>query len=116
MQNMKTKINRIISELTLFQLNEGCTQIDMSLTREDNGYQINFKSNIGEGGETAARSLNKFLKAERNEAVENYYWELAGDDEGSDNSELQLIGQMIDIGSSEIIDGYLVIKAFKMNR
>lgn len=116
MHSAQTKINRIISELTLFQLNEGCTEIEMHLTKLPDGYQLNFESNIGSHGAEAAALLNKFLQVERNEAVENYYWELAGDDEGSDNSELQLIGQMIDIGEAKINHDKLYISAYKANR
>lgn len=116
MKNIQAKINRIINELILFQLNCGCTEIQMTLNKEDDGYRIHFESLASEQCYECAAQLNKFLQVERNEAVEDYFWELAGDDEGSDNSELQLIGQMIDCGGALIENDKFIINAYKSNK
>ena len=57
--------------------------------------------------------LNRYLKVDRDEAMEAYFWGLAGEDEGCDNAELQLIGQMVDQAEARLEGDKLSIRLFR---
>lgn len=113
MNNIRQKISRIIDELVIFQFNAGAEDIHMDLSRKPDGFEIRFASTCPGEAEKYVEKLNRYLKVERNEAMEAYFWGLAGEDEGRDNAELQLIGQMVDQADARIEDGKLVIRVFR---
>ena len=115
MNQTRKKVSRIIDEILRFQFKAGITDTHMDLRKDDEGFHILFTAHCPDGraGQHAVDTLNRFLKVERNEAVENYFWELAGDDEGGSDSELQLIGQMLDAADAHMEDDQMVISMFK---
>ncbi|WP_458861978.1 hypothetical protein [Acidaminobacterium chupaoyuni] len=115
MNKTREKVSRIIDEILMFQFNAGITDTHMDLRKEENGFRIVFTANCEnrEQGAKQVETLNRFLKVEKNEAVEAYFWELAGDDEGCDDSELQLIGQMLDEADARMESNLMIISMFK---
>ena len=117
MSEMRQKIGRIIDELIIFQFNAGAEDIHMDLHRRPDGMEICFTSQCSDGQdmEKQVDRLNRYLKVGRNEAIEAYFWGLAGEDEDCHNSELQLIGQMVDQSDARLENGQLIMKVFRKN-
>ncbi len=117
MNEMRQKISRIVDELMIFQFNNGAEDIQINLRRQKDGIEILFGSvcpGHGHGDmEKQVERLNRYLKVERNEAMEAYFWGLAGEDEGCDNAELQLIGQMVDQAEARLEGDKLSIRLFR---
>ena len=97
MNSIRQKMSKIIDELVIFQFNAGADEIHMDL-------------------EKYVEHLNRYLHVPRNEAMEAYFWGLAGEDEGRHNAELQLIGQMVDQGEAKVEEGRLMIRVFRRER
>ena len=117
MNDMRRKISRIVDELIIFQFNAGAEDIQMNLRRQKDGIEILFGSICpGHGLEELEKQmdrLNRYLTVERNEAMEAYFWGLAGEDEGCENAELQLIGQMVDQAEAKLEGDKLSIRLFR---
>ncbi len=115
MKQARKKVIRIIDEILRFQFHAGITDTHMDLRKDDEGFHIVFTGDCPDpvAGQHAVDTLNRFLKVERNEAVENYFWELAGDDEGGNNSELQLVGQMLDEADARMEGNQMILSMRK---
>lgn len=115
MNEMRKKVSRIVDELMIFQFNNGAEDIQINVRKQKDGVEILFGSicNKSENMEKQVERLNRYLKVERNEAMEAYFWGLAGEDEGCDNAELQLIGQMVDQAEARLDGDKLSIRLFR---
>lgn len=118
MNQARKKVIRIIDEILRFQFNAGIADTHMDLRKDDGVFHIVFTAHCPDraAGQRAVDTLNRFLKVERNEAVENYFWELAGDDEGGDDSELQLVGQMLDEADARMEGDQMILSMRKCYR
>lgn len=114
MNEMRKKISRIVDELMIFQFNNGAEDIQINVRKQKDGVEILFGSVCsGQNMEKQVERLNRYLKVERNEAMEAYFWGLAGEDEGCENAELQLIGQMVDQAEAQLEGDRLSIRLFR---
>ena len=115
MNEMRKKITRIVDELMIFQFNNGAEDIQINVRKQKDGVEILFGSIChGRGDmEKQVERLNRYLKVDRDEAMEAYFWGLAGEDEGCDNAELQLIGQMVDQAEARLEGDKLSIRLFR---
>ena len=113
MHKYREKISRIMDELLMFQFNAGATDIRINLNKMDDGILVHFESDVKDNAQESVDLLERCLKGGRNEAMEEYFWELAGGDEGSDSAELQLIGHMIDDADVKLDGNHLQITVFK---
>lgn len=113
MKDDRQKVGRIIDELVMFQFNAGARDIHMDLHYREKGVEIVFTSNCTMDMERNVERLNRYLSVPRNEAMEAYFWGLAGEDEGCHNEELQLIGQMVDEGHARMQNDKLIIRVYR---
>ena len=90
------KVAKIIEELTMYFFSIGATKIDSSIERSDAGEKITFRSNYDLQYEEDIQYLETCLGEEKNEGMEDIYWELAGSGDPGESSQLMLIGMMID--------------------
>lgn len=92
------KMTKIADELIAYFLQMGSQQVKMDLSRDDVGYTLILDSSYDQEHHKQVRDLDRFLNVqERNEGIEDVYWELAGmGGELTGGAELHLIGQMID--------------------
>ena len=116
MHKFREKISRIMDELLMFQFNAGATDIRININKMEDGFLVHFESDIRDNVQDSVDLLERCLKSGRNEAMEEYFWELAGDDEGSDSAELQLIGHMVDDAYVKLNGNHLRITVFKKFR
>ena len=113
MSSYREKIRGMMDELIFFQLHAGAKNIEMSLQRKEDGIYLRFQSDVKHNAKECVERLNRYITVERDEAMEEYFWGLIGDDDGSDNEELQLIGQMADHAEAYLENDKLVITLFK---
>ena len=87
------KAIKLISELTGFVLKAGGEEIDINLKDKEDQIRIIIKSKI-ENLQQEDLEVLKSLNTPRQSEVEDYYWELAGENENY--QELTLVGMIID--------------------
>ena len=103
-QSMK-RMSKILGELVRFFFYIGSSGIHMDLKRLDDGYVLVLKSDFLPEKRSEVEEMKQiFETTEKNVGIEEIYWELAGEDYGGDDSELQLIAQMVDLLEMEISD------------
>ena len=103
-QSMK-RMSKIIGELVRFFFHIGSSGIHMDLRKMGDGYVLVLKSDFLPEKRSEVEELKQiFETAEKNVGIEEIYWELAGEDYGGNDSELQLIAQMVDLIEMVISD------------
>jgi hypothetical protein len=95
----------MVDELLNYFFIIGGTDISVCVKEEETNYQLTFRSNYSKEKQHKIQDLCKYLNCERNEQMESYYWELTGETET--DTELTIIGMMIDHYELDIIDEVL---------
>jgi len=90
------KVGKIIEELTMFFFAIGADKIQTGIEKSDKQVIIEFKANFNPEYADRVERLNQFLNEEKNEGMEDIYWELAGSGDPGETSQLLLVGMMID--------------------
>lgn len=96
MVHEEKKVGKIIEELTMFFFAIGADRIQTGIEKSDKLVVIEFKANFNPEYADRVERLNQFLNEEKNEGMEDIYWELAGSGDPGETSQLLLIGMMID--------------------
>lgn len=96
MVHEEKKVGKIIEELTMFFFAIGADRIQTGIEKSDKQVVIEFKANFNPEYADRVERLNQFLNEEKNEGMEDIYWELAGSGDPGETSQLLLIGMMID--------------------
>jgi uncharacterized tellurite resistance protein B-like protein len=90
----KKRIAKIVDELITYFFSMGATDIDINLKDEKKCYKISLKCNYSSKDQRKFDKLIKYLKCAKQEEMEEYFWELAGDCDV--DTELTLVGMMTD--------------------
>ena len=88
------KISRILDELSTYFLLKDPKKLNISIDNLTDCRTISFEVHGVEYSEEEILDMMTILNEPRQREVEAYYWSLVG--ESSDDSELSLIGMMID--------------------
>lgn len=107
------KVAKIIEELTMFFFSLGADEIESKIKREDKMDIIWFRSNFEAEYKEELHYLEKYLNKEKNDGLEDIYWELVGSGDPGESSQLLLIGMMINKAEIEIKDTRVELKLFK---
>lgn len=94
MKHYKKRVSKIVDELMTYFFSMGATDICINLQETDEYYKIHFKCNYSGNNEEKIEKMVKYLKCDKQEEMEEYYWELAGDSDV--DTELTLVGMMTD--------------------
>jgi hypothetical protein len=94
MKHIKKRVSNIIGELTMFFFSIGATDIKIDLKDRESAFFITLSCNCAKGQEKKICKLIKALECPKGEAVEEYYWGLAGNSDL--DMELTLVGMMVD--------------------
>ncbi|TCO68861.1 hypothetical protein [Marinisporobacter balticus] len=94
MKHNKRRISKIVDELVVYLFNMGATDININLKEKKDYYKIVLTSNYTVKDQEKIEKMIKYLKCGKQEEMEEYYWELAGDCDV--DTELTLVGMMID--------------------
>jgi len=96
MRHEEKKVAKIIEELTMYFFSIGGDRINTCIEKSEAGEKITFRSNYDMEYEESIQYLEECLSREKNEGMEDIYWELAGSGDPGESSQLVLIGMMID--------------------
>ena len=96
MRHEEKKVAKIVEELTMYFFSIGSDKISSSIERSEEGEKIVFRANYLPEYEESIQYLEECLNEEKNEGMEDIYWELAGSGDPGESSQLILLGMMID--------------------
>lgn len=96
MRHEEKKVAKIVEELTMYFFSIGGDRISTNIEKSEAGEKIIFRSNYDMQYEENIQYLEECLNEEKNEGMEDIYWELAGSGDPGESSQLILIGMMID--------------------
>ena len=94
MKHLKKRVSNIIGELTMFFFSIGATDIKIDLKDRESAFLITLSCNYLKDQEEKISKLIKALQCPKGEAIEEYYWGLAGNSDL--DMELTLVGMMVD--------------------
>lgn len=94
MKHNKLKLTKIIEELLNYFFSKDFTNIEVNISQHDDYYRICFRDRNINLSQNEIVKLEKMLRISKQEAMEEYYWCLAG--ECDVDTELSLIGMMTD--------------------
>lgn len=106
------KISRILDELSTYFLYKDPTRLAISIDNLDDSYKISFEVCGVEYSEEEIFDMMTLLNEPRQPSVEAYYWSLVG--ESSDDSELSLIGMMIDTAEMKFENATLFLDLYRV--
>lgn len=116
MDSIKRKMNKILDELVAFLFSVGSDNVKLELKKETDGYSLRVNSNFAPEHRRQVEKLERLLHpTDRYEGLEHFYWELAGNSGIGQDSELQLVGQMLDHADITIVDNTLELFLVKHN-
>ena len=107
----RRKMGHIIDEIYTALLHFGSHEVDLNIVREDEGLSLVVDSNFEPEHLHHIERMAELLQPEvRSPAMVEMYWELAGEDRYTSDSEMSLVGQMADEATVVIEDGRVHIK------
>ncbi|MDF2538512.1 MAG: hypothetical protein K0S76_1533 [Herbinix sp.] len=113
MQHESKKIAMIVNELLTMLLLKGAGKIEVKINRQKHNTEIVMKQQQCDYDEMFIQNLRYNLNTQRQTEVEEYFWQLVGDDDNED--ELPLVGTMVDEAVVELVDGDLYITVNRKN-
>ena len=109
----RRRMNHIISELSNALLLAGGRQIDLRLLREETGLRLRIEGDFSPEHQRGMERMVHLLQPQvRDPALAEAYWELAGGDQYTSESELALVGQMLDAAVVEVTEGHVRMDLF----
>lgn len=109
----RRKMGHIIDEIYTALLHFGSAEVDLKIAREDNGLRLFVKSNFNTQYREEVERMGELLQPEvRSPAMVEMYWELAGEDQYTSESEMSLVGQMADEAALVITGTMVEIEIF----
>ena len=94
MKKEAKRVSRIIDELSTHFLAENPSKMNVTVDNLFDRFKITFEVSDVEYSDLEVQAMHKVLNEPRLPAVEAYYWSLSS--ESPDDSEIGLIGMMID--------------------
>ncbi|MTI49734.1 MAG: hypothetical protein FH761_18030 [Firmicutes bacterium] len=94
MKHEVKKISKIIDELVTFCLLHGTNSMNISIENSEEYFKISISGDSIDCKDKRVKKLKQLLSGPRQTEIEEYYWELAG--ENDRDTELCLVGAMID--------------------
>lgn len=109
----RRKMGHIIDEIYTALLHYGSREVDLNIVREDKGLYLLVDSNFEPEHLHHVKRMAELLQPEvRSPAMVEMYWELAGEDRYSSDSEMSLVGQIADEAAVAIDGNRVHIKIF----
>lgn len=113
MLHEERKISKIVEELTVYFLAVGADEIRSDIKIENKQAVIHFRANYHSEYEKKLEDMKKYLKDQKNDGVEDIYWELAGSGDPGESSQLLLVGMMVDKADIQMKDGFVELTLYK---
>ena len=113
MNMTRRRMNHVVSELTHALLLAGSRELNLRLVREDEGLRLHIQAGFAPENQDAVERMAFLLQpAIRDPALVETYWELAGEDQYTSDSEMALVGQMLDEAKAEIGPGEVHLELY----
>lgn len=114
MTHEEKKVAKIIEELTIFFFAIGAEEIHSGIKRVDAHHvEIDFESDFDPDYADKLDRMSQYLNEEKNEGMEDIYWELAGSGDPGETSQLLLVGMMTDKADVSIEGNVVKLKLYK---
>lgn len=113
MLHEQRKVAKIIAELTMFFLAIGADTINSGIEQRDGERTITFRANYSPENKGKLSELEKCLNEQRNDGIEDIYWELAGSGNYGETTQLMLVGLMTDRAEISMEEGFVNLKLHK---
>jgi hypothetical protein len=94
MKHEVKRISKILDEIITFCFLHGTKNMQVNIENHDEYFKIHFESDNIDCNDIRVKQLKDLLNCPRQEEIEEYYWELAG--ECDRDTELSLVGVMVD--------------------
>ncbi|EOC99666.1 hypothetical protein [Caldisalinibacter kiritimatiensis] len=88
------RISKILDELVTFCFLHGTNEMNVNIENHNEYFKISFVIDNIDCTDRRVQELKKLLNSPRQEEIEEYYWELAG--ECDSDTEFTLVGAMVD--------------------
>ena len=111
MQNEVKKITKLVDEVTSLLMKSGSNDINVHIKRDEDLTTITIIDYNSSYSDEEIASLDDVLNIQRQSEVEEFYWELMGDDLHGD--ELFLVGSMVDRATVKKIDNDLHVIIYR---
>ena len=112
MKHINQRNMKIVDEIMMFCLNHGGHNIDLNLKREEKKTTILIKAHINNLPKNIFNEIKSSLSTPRRPEMEEYYWNLNGDDDT--DCELALVGMMTDDVNIEYNNNELKIELVRL--
>ncbi len=106
------KIGKIVDEMTTHLLRDDTDMVDFRIDRQADRTVISIIDHNTKYTKQEIGKLMECFNVQRQHEVEEYYWQLVG--ECDNDSELTIIGAMVDDSKVELKDGDLHIELVRM--
>ncbi len=111
----RKKLLKITEEISMYFFSIGGKDQRFHIELFDGEAQITFESTYSQKHVCELERMEELLTAERNDGVEDIYWELAGSGDPGESSQLLLVGMMLDSAKVEILPDKVKIVMRKKN-
>ncbi len=109
----RRKMCHAIDELYTLLLRAGGEAVDLRIRREAEGLRLLVKGDFSPEHQTELERLEAVLcPPVRDPALVEEFWELAGGDQYTNDSELALVGQMVDEAQVRVEEGQATIELY----
>lgn len=109
----RRKMCHVIDELYTLLLRSGGDVVDLHIRREAEGLRLMAEGDFEREHRREMEKLETMLHpAVRNVALVEEYWELAGGDQYTSDSELSLVGQMADEAAVQVGEDWVKIQLY----
>ena len=113
MHMARRKMSHVIDELYTAMFRAGAKDVDLHLSKEERGLRLRVTSDYLPEHRRDLERMAEMLQPElRNPALVEAYWELAGGDQYTSDSEMNLVGQMLDDAKVSIGDDQVEMEFF----
>ncbi len=113
MTHEEKKTAKIVEELTMFFFALGAGRITSKIEKGDHRVRIFFEADYDPAFADKLEHLEPYLNGQKNDGMEDIYWELAGSGDPGETSQLLLVGMMIDSAEITIEKEYVRLELYK---
>ena len=113
MSHGEKKIAKIIEELTMFFFSVGAHRIKSGIEILEGQAVISLWADYDKQCRSSLKYMEECFGGEKNQGIEDFYWELAGSGEPGEASQLLLVGMMVDKAEIRIEEKEVSLKLYK---
>lgn len=111
MKHEVKKISKILDELVTFCLLHGTNTMNIAIENHKDFFKLQIQGDSIDCNDKRVKKLKNLLTSPRQTEIEEYYWELAG--ENDHDTELSLVGAMIDKAEIEFCEDNFAITLYR---